>query len=160
MPWLDTEQAVLNGLFRFAPSWGRLVGDHSYDGLVGDASSTSIQARIGEIDGQLTRLAKPDGLSRDEDVDRRALQAQLRASRFELSELRAPWLNPLYYAGFGAELDVSPYIKRDYAPLAERLESLRKHLAGYGGVLVGGAGKHPPSPPPPPPPTGRPDPPR
>jgi hypothetical protein len=33
------------------------------------------------------------------------------------------------------ELDVSPYIKRNYAPLKQRLASMRKHLQGYPGYL-------------------------
>ena len=61
--------------------------------------------------------------------------AQLEASRFEMAELRSPFTDPLYYAGAGSELDVSAYLKRDYAPLASRLASLTRHLDGYAGYL-------------------------
>ena len=80
-------------------------------------------------------LARADGLAADQDIDRRALLAHLQASRFALADQRTPFTEPLYYAGDGSELDVSPYLKRKYAPLDERLASLRKHLKGYPGYL-------------------------
>lgn len=133
--WAGTERAVIDGVFRFAPSHARAVGDHAFDGLVGDASASTIQARIGEIDGQLQVLARANGLNADQDVDRRALLAHLQASRFALADQRTPFTEPLYYAGDGSELDLSPYLKREYAPLDQRLASLRQHLDGYAGYL-------------------------
>ncbi len=133
--WIDLERAVVDGFFRFSPAHARVAGDHAFDGVVGDASTSTIQARLHEIDGQLEGLGSAGGLAKDEHVDRRALTAQLEAARFELTEQRTPFREPLYYAGSGSELDVSAYLKRDYAPLEERLASLRKHLSGYAGYL-------------------------
>lgn len=133
--WTELEQEVVDGFFRFSPAFARRVGDHRYDGRIGDVSASTITSRVEEIDRQLAKLDGLGGLSRDQDVDRRAIMAQLRAQRFELTELRDPFQNPQFYSGSGAELDVSSYIKRAYAPLPERLAGLRKHLAGYPGVL-------------------------
>ena len=132
--WSEREHEIVDALFRFSPGWGRLVGDHRFDGVVGDVSGTAVAARLEEIDRQLRMLDQPDHLGRDDDVDRRALQAQLATSRFELVELASHRRDPMFYAG-GAELDVSCYIKRDYAPLGERLEALRRHLDGVPGFL-------------------------
>lgn len=134
-PWAAIEQAVLDGLFRFSPDWGRTVGDHRFDGVVADASQTAIQARADEIRHQVLELEAATGLPQDQDVDRRALLTQLRASLFELDVLKTPTVDPLYYSGGASQLDVSAYIKRSYAPPPERLAALRRHLSQLPGFL-------------------------
>jgi len=133
--WTEIERKVFDGFFRFSPSFGRRVGDHAYDGRVGDLSGSAIKTRIADIDRQVRELEGETGLTTDQDIDRRAMLAQLRAQRFELADLREPFQNPLFYAGWGTELDISSYVKRAYAPLRERLAALRRHLEGYPGVL-------------------------
>ncbi len=133
--WAAVEREVIEGFFRFSPSYARDAGDHRFDGVVGDLSKTAIRARVEEIDRQIDRLGRLAPLNQQLDIDRRALLAQLQAARFELTELRTAYREPMFYAGFGTELDVSAYLKRDYAPLRERLASLRRHLAGYHGYL-------------------------
>jgi Bacterial protein of unknown function (DUF885) len=130
-----TERAVIDGFFRFSPAHGRYVGDHRFDGVVGDLSKTAIRARVTEIDRHLGTIGQVQGLDRDQGIDRAALTAQLEAARFELTELRTPFHEPMFYGGDGSELDVSFYLKRPYAPLGDRLASLRQHLRGYGGYL-------------------------
>ena len=132
--WAAVERESIDGFFRFSPTHGRYVGDHRFDGVVGDLSRTSIQARVDEIDRQLATVGAMHGLDRDQAIDRRALVAQLEAARFELAELRTPFREPMFYAG-ESELDVSFYLKRPYAPLGDRLAALRRHLLGYGGYL-------------------------
>ena len=132
--WATIEREAIDGFFRFSPTHGRAVGDHRFDGVVGDPSRTAIQARVAEIDRQLPAIEAVDGLDRDQAIDRRALAAHLQAARFELTELRLPFREPMFYAGQG-ELDVSFYLKRPYAPLGDRLAALRRHLLGYGGYL-------------------------
>jgi Bacterial protein of unknown function (DUF885) len=132
--WTEIESEVIEGFFRFSPGYARVAGDHRFDGRVGDASRTGIDARVEEIERQLAMI-RGLNLRGDEEIDRRALVAQLEASRFELTELRFPFVEPMFYAGFGTELDVSSYLKRPYAPIGERLAALRQHLSGYGGYL-------------------------
>jgi len=129
--WAAAEREVIEGFFRFSPSFGRDAGDHRFDGVVGDLSKTAVAARVEEIDRQVDRLGSLGALKPDQEIDRRALVAQLRAVRFELSELQTPFREPMFYAGYGSDLDVSAYLKRDYAPLGERLAAMRRHLAGY-----------------------------
>jgi hypothetical protein len=132
--WAATERRIIDGFFRFSPTHARFVGDHRFDGVVGDLSRTAIRARIAEIDHQLSTIDEVRGLDADQAIDRRALVAQLQAARFELSDLRLPFREPMFYAGTG-ELDVSFYLKRPYAPLGERLAALRRHLLGYSDFL-------------------------
>jgi hypothetical protein len=132
--WPATERNVIEGFFRFSPTHARYVGDHRFDGVVGDLSRTAIRARVAEIDRQLAGIADGERLEPGQVIDRRALVAQLEAARFELTELRLPFREPMFYAG-PSELDVSFYLKRPYAPLGDRLAALRRHLLGYGGFL-------------------------
>ena len=126
---------MIEAFFRFAPAHARTVGDHTYDGVVGDVSATTIEARVEEIDRQLEEVKGAAALDLARDIDRRALRAQLQASRFELTEQRPAFKDPLFYAGAGSELDVSPYLKRAYAPIEDRLAVLIRHLQGYPGYL-------------------------
>jgi hypothetical protein len=50
--WPTIEQDAIDGFFRFSPSHGRYVGDHRFDGVVGDPSKTAIRARAAETDRQ------------------------------------------------------------------------------------------------------------
>src|SRR2546423_14865033 len=110
------------------------MGDHRFDGVVGDLSKTAISARVSEIDRQLSTIGAVQGLDRGQAIDERARVARLEAARLELTELRLPFREPMFYAG-ASELDVSFYLKRPYAPLGDRLAALRRHLLGYGGFL-------------------------
>src|SRR2546429_5644196 len=110
------------------------LGDHWFDGVVGDLSNTAIRARVSEIDRQLFTIGAVQRLDRGQAIDQRALVAQLEAARFELTELRLPFREPMFYAG-ASELDVSFYLKRPYAPLGDRLAALRRHLLRYSGFL-------------------------
>jgi hypothetical protein len=132
--WSTIERETIDGFFRFSPAHARYVGDHRFDGVVGDLSKATIRARVAEIDRHLSAIDVVQGLDTDQAIDRRALVAQLQAARFELTELRLPFREPMFYAG-PSELDVSFYLKRPYAPLGDRLAALRRHLVGYGGFL-------------------------
>jgi hypothetical protein len=132
--WATTERQVIDGFFRFSPTHARYMGDHRFDGMVGDLSTGAIRGRLAEIDRQLSTIGEVQGLAPGEAIDRRALIAQLEAARFELTELRLPFREPMFYAG-ASELDISFYLKRPYAPLGDRLGALRRHLRGYGGFL-------------------------
>ena len=132
--WAASEREAIDGFFRFSPTHARYVGDHRFDGVVGDLSRSAITARVAEIDRQLSTIGELRGLDRDQAVDRRALVAQLQGARFELTELRLPFREPMFYAS-ASELNVSFYLKRPYAPFGDRLAALRRHLLGYGGFL-------------------------
>src|ERR1700694_4179604 len=132
--WAATERQIIEAFFRFFPTHARFVGDHRFDGVVGDLSKNAIRARVAEIDRQLSPSGEAHGLNPDQSIDRRALVAQLQAARFELTELRLPFFEPMFYAG-PSELYISFYLKRPYAPLGDRLAALRRHLLGYSGFL-------------------------
>jgi hypothetical protein len=69
--------------------------------------------------GDWAALERASFANRDpgSDGDRRALPGQLTSARFDLAELRMPFRDPMFYSGFGNELDVSACRKRRYAPV-------------------------------------------
>ena len=71
--WHQLEQQAWDGLHRFSPNYGRIAGDHRYDGVVGDAGRTSIAARVVEIDRQIREVGSCADLTVDELAYRRSL---------------------------------------------------------------------------------------
>jgi len=113
----------LTGYLAWRPLQAMQLGFHQYDGKLTDYSRAS-------IDGELVRLKEFDhrlsgvevaSLSAQGRFDRRVLQAGIRRELFTFEELGAYWRNPMTYAG---ALDVSPYIKRDFAPLDQRVRGI------------------------------------
>src|SRR5205823_14585309 len=67
--WAAIAREVIDAYFRFSPNHARAAGDHRFDGVVGDPTATTIQARIEEIARQLEALERPDGPSPDRAAD-------------------------------------------------------------------------------------------
>jgi uncharacterized protein (DUF885 family) len=113
----------IEGYLAWRPQTGVALGLHEYDGRITDYSAASINAelaRLKQFDQQLERLnGRPfTGPVRH---DYRILQTAIRKELFNFEELQVYSQNPMTYAG---ALDVSIYIKRDFAPLEQRVSSI------------------------------------
>jgi len=111
------------GYLAWRPQTGTSLGFHQYDGKVTDFGQPSLDAdlaRLHKFDEQLGAL-KTNGLSAKAFYDYRILRNAIKREIFAFEEIRIYDLNPMTYA---AVLDVNIYIKRDFAPLAERVRSL------------------------------------
>jgi len=113
----------LTGYLAWRPLEAMQLGFHEHDGKLTDYSR-------GSIDGELARLKEFDrrlggmqaaGLSAQGWFDWRNLQAGIRRELFRFEEMESYSRNPMTYAG---ALDVSPYIKRDFAPLEQRVRGI------------------------------------
>jgi uncharacterized protein (DUF885 family) len=113
----------LTGYLAWRPLEAMQLGFHEYDGKLTDYSR-------GSIDGELARLKEFDrrlggiqaaGLSAQGWFDWSNLQAGIRRELFRFEEMESYSRNPMTYAG---ALDVSPYIKRDFAPLEQRVRGI------------------------------------
>jgi hypothetical protein len=93
------------------------VGLHEYDGKVEDLSPEGVRAGLARLGGP----PEPDP------HDEAQIATFERLARLELGELELHRANPLYHIG---ALDVSCY-DREYAPVAERAEARRRHLAAW-----------------------------
>jgi uncharacterized protein (DUF885 family) len=130
-----TADEFLAALFDFYPTWAARLGLHEYDGRPGDFSQEALDRRLRE----LSRFEKAleahaeESLSPPERLDREVLLAAVERERFELADLRPFHRNPMAYAD---AVDVTLYVKRNYAPPRERARRLARHLRAVPSVLA------------------------
>src|SRR5437660_2871994 len=105
------------------PLEGTALGLHEYDGKISDYSRVSLDAELHRLRRFDDRLAKfdPAKLSLRQSIDLRILQAAVKRDLFEMQEMSVFERNPMVYARAG---DVNVYIKRNFAPLEDRVRSL------------------------------------
>ncbi len=105
------------------PLQGTALGLHEYDGKISDYSRLAIDAELSRLRRFDDRLAKfdPAKLSPRQSIDLRILQAAVKRELFEMQDMSVFERNPMVYARAG---DVNVYIKRNFAPLEDRVRSL------------------------------------
>ncbi len=91
-------------------------------------------ARLTDFDHRLNAM-RTSTLGAQASFDFRNLRAGIRREIFRFEEMAAYTRNPMTYAG---ALDVSPYIKRDFAPLDERVRGIIGILNQAPAVLAAG----------------------
>ena len=122
-------ERVVRSAFASNPAHARVVGEHSYDGVVPDLGPDWPARRIAELEslrGELDAVhgngTMPSGLAADVATARSAIDDEL----FHLRVLRDPNADPQWALWRGC--DVSSYVTRDYAPVADRTQALIRHL--------------------------------
>jgi len=116
-------EQYLGGHLAWRPQVGVSLGLHEYDGKVADFSPASLDAelsRLRRFDARLDSFAARQ-LSLTATHDLRLLRAAVRKEIFDFEDMRSYTGNPMTYAG---ALDVNVYIKRNYAPLEQRVRSV------------------------------------
>jgi uncharacterized protein (DUF885 family) len=105
------------------PLRGTALGLHEYDGKIRDYSRLALDAELSRLRRFDDRLAKfdPAKLSPRQSIDLRILQAAVKRDLFEMQDMSVFERNPMVYARAG---DVNVYIKRNFAPLEDRVRSL------------------------------------
>jgi uncharacterized protein (DUF885 family) len=105
------------------PLQGTALGLHEYDGKIGDYSRLALDAELSRLRRFDDRLAKfdPTKLSPRQSIDLRILQAAVKRDLFEMVDMSIFERNPMVYA---SAADVNVYIKRNFAPLEDRVRSL------------------------------------
>ncbi len=116
--------AVVDRWLEDAPSWGRQVGMHTYDGRVAHYSKEAIAAHAAWLKKTRAELEAAQGLGPDEALDRDILVAKMRLELFNFDERQTWRTDPRFYEEL---CDVSSYVNFDYAPLAERAARLVDH---------------------------------
>jgi uncharacterized protein (DUF885 family) len=113
----------IKGHLNWRPAMGTSLGLHEYDGRVTDLGRGSIDAevtRLKEFETALEEL-KSYRLNLQNSYDRRILQAAIQSELFRLVEMDVYHKNPMSYADI---IDVNIYIKRNFAPLEQRVRSI------------------------------------
>ena len=106
----------------FYPTTGSRIGRHEYDGRLPDLSPSQISRREQEIRRGMKELQELDTISlgTDELLSYRMLELFLERELFTFEEMRPLENNPMRQAGF---LNMGGYVRRDYAPLEDRLRA-------------------------------------
>lgn len=112
-----------DGYLRWRPLTGTSLGLHAYDGKVTDLSRASIQIELGRLKTFERRLDEMDtrNLGTQAFYDFRILRNAIRREIFSFEDMKQFTDNPMTYTG---ALDVNTFIKRNFAPLEDRVRSL------------------------------------
>jgi len=116
-------EEYIKGYFAARPLEGTALGLHEYDGKITDYSRLALDAelsRVRRFDDRLTKF-DPSKLSPRQSLDLRILQAAVRKELFQMQDMSIFERNPMVYA---RAADVNVYVKRNFAPLEDRVRSL------------------------------------
>ena len=111
------------GYLVWRPQLGTTLGLHEYDGGITDYDRASLERelqRLKTYDRQMAEL-NPLQLPPRSAYDYRILRAAIQRELFAFEQMQTYSRNPMTYAG---ALDVNIYIKRDFAPLEQRVQSI------------------------------------
>jgi uncharacterized protein (DUF885 family) len=113
----------LSGYLAWRPAEGVALGYHQYDGKVTDMGKESLGKELGRLKDFDQKLAATDtaSLSTKMFYDFRILQSAVKNEIFNFEDMGTYNKNPMTYAG---AVDVSIYIKRDFAPIEYRVRSI------------------------------------
>ncbi len=127
----------LAGYLAWRPQTGTSLGFHEYDGKTTDYSQASLHAELARLKSFNQRLGQLNGkhLSPPAFYDYRILRSAIQREIFGFEQMRIYSDNPMTYAG---ALDVSIYIKRDFAPLEERVRSVIAILSQAPQIMAAG----------------------
>jgi hypothetical protein len=120
-------RGFLADYLEFYPTLGAALGLHLYDGRAGDYSPASIAAYLKTLSAWERRLAGFDPTVRVGQAahDAALIETTLARERFTWETWREHERNPIWWS---YPLDLTTYLKRNYAPLPERLQALVGHL--------------------------------
>ena len=119
------------------PLEGTGLGLHEYDGKISDYSRLALDAELSRLRRFDDRLGKfdPSKLGARQSIDLRILQTAVKKDLFEMQDMSVFERNPMIYAGAA---DVNVYIKRNFAPLEDRVRSLVAIESQIPNILIAG----------------------
>jgi uncharacterized protein (DUF885 family) len=120
-------QHLIQQQWDFYPTAGSRIGRHEYDGRLPDFAQGRVRRRIEELRHGVAQLSGivADSLEPDQRLSYRLLELLLKREVFTLEEMHPLENNPMRLVG---HLNVGPYVRRDYAPLADRLRAATRAL--------------------------------
>jgi uncharacterized protein (DUF885 family) len=116
-------EEFIKGYFTARPLLGTAMGLHEYDGKISDYSRLALDAELSRLKRFEDRLQKFElnKLSQRQSIDLRILQAAIRKEIFQREAMSIYERDPMVYA---RAADVNIYIKRNFAPLEDRVHSI------------------------------------
>ena len=118
----ELSQWLIKEHWDFYPTAGSRIGRHEYDGQLPDLSPSQNKRREEELRRGLSELRALGaiGLGETGRLSYRIMELFLRRELFIFNDLKPLENNPMRHTGY---LNVSGYIRRDYAPLEDRIRS-------------------------------------
>jgi uncharacterized protein (DUF885 family) len=116
-------EEYIKGYFAARPLLGSSIGLHEYDGRISDYSRLALDAELSRLKRFDDRLAKFDlgKLNQRQSIDLRILRAAIKKEIFQRQDMSIFERDPTVYA---RAADVNVYIKRNFAPLEDRVRSI------------------------------------
>ncbi|HEY4644357.1 MAG TPA: DUF885 domain-containing protein [Bacteroidota bacterium] len=116
------------------PSSASWLGFHEFDGWVEDYRAEAVEAEVHRLKETLKRLDELDPLrlSQADYSDYQVLRNQILSELLEYEEIQSWRKNPMHYA---VRFDVSGYVKRNYAPLEDRLRAVIAKEKKFGQIV-------------------------
>ena len=134
MSFAEAQAAFFADYFRHSPVHATEAGNHEHDDRWPDMTDAGAAERISWLTDVKARFEAMDGLSREEEIDRRVLLATIDEARFDEEELDEPSWSPIIYSyllGGG----LFSLLSRDFAPLEQRLASAAGRMEGIPAAL-------------------------
>ncbi len=127
-PLESLTQKLIREHWDFYPTAGSRIGRHEYDGRLPDLSPSSLRRRVSSLRVGLDQLSSLElgSLRSEERLSHQMLKLFLQRELFTFNEMRPLENNPMRQTGF---LNVGGYIRRDYAPIVDRVRSATQVLA-------------------------------
>ena len=118
----ELSQRLIKEHWDFYPTVGSRIGRHEYDGQLPDLSPSQNKRREEELRRGLSELRAlgANGLDETGRLSYQIMELFLRRELFIFNDLKPLENNPMRHTGY---LNVSGYIRRDYAPLEDRIRS-------------------------------------
>ncbi len=113
----------IDGYLAWRPLLGTQLGLHEYDGRITDYSRASLDAEHARLVRFAKDLAALDhrALSAEKRRSSQIVEAAIQGELFSFDDMQAYTTNPMTYAN---AVDLNTYLKRDFAPLAQRVRSI------------------------------------
>jgi uncharacterized protein (DUF885 family) len=126
---------ILAAEMNWGPENAVALGFHDFDGRLTDYSKASLDSELTRLKTYDRELGAMDSSTLSPKVyyDFRILQAGIRNSIFSFDDQEAYSKNPMTYA---RAIDVSIYVKRDFAPIEDRIRSIIRIEKGAPAVFA------------------------
>ena len=133
--FVELADAYVEDLLVRSPGFATYLGDHRYDSQLGDYSAAGWQASLEAEKRWLEELQAidPAKLEPGDAIDYEILRNHIESSIFETEEIREQEWNPRVY---NVGDSIYSLLARDFAPLEERLRSLKGRLEQIPAVLA------------------------
>ena len=134
MSFATAQDAFFSGFFSRYPTHATEAGNHEHDDRWPDLTEAGRADRLAWLAEIRASLEAADGLTREEEIDRRVLLGTIDELRFDEEDLDELSWSPIVYSyllGGG----LFALLSRDFAPLDERLASAAGRMEGIPAAL-------------------------